>query len=51
VLHRTSRIDGRSAVQSLDERLLTLRLIDIYRSILPASKSDEAEVGADLQIA
>jgi teichuronic acid biosynthesis glycosyltransferase TuaC len=51
VLHRRNRIDGRSAVQSLDERLLTQRLIDIYRSILPASKSLQAGVGADLQIA
>ena len=51
VLHRGTRIDGRSAVQSLDERLLTQRLIDIYRSILPASRSLEAGVAADLQIA
>jgi teichuronic acid biosynthesis glycosyltransferase TuaC len=51
VLHQRHRIDGRSAVQSLDERLLTQRLIDIYRSILPASKSVGAGVGADLQIA
>jgi glycosyltransferase involved in cell wall biosynthesis len=51
VLHRGHRIDGRSAVQSLDERILTQRLIDIYRSILPAPKSLEASVGAGLQIA
>jgi teichuronic acid biosynthesis glycosyltransferase TuaC len=51
VLHRGSRINGRAAVQSLDERILTQRLIDIYRSILPARKSREAGTGAGLQIA
>jgi teichuronic acid biosynthesis glycosyltransferase TuaC len=39
VLHRGSRIDGRSAMQQLDERLLTQRLIDIYRSVLPAARA------------
>src|SRR3954471_1049473 len=38
VLRRGSRIDGRSAMQQLDERLLTHRLIDIYRSVLPAAR-------------
>lgn len=51
VLLRGDRIDGRTAVESLDERLLTQRLIDIYRSILPAPKSLEAGIGAGLQIA
>lgn len=51
VLHRGGRIDGRSAVESLDERLLTQRLIDIYRSVLPAPNSIGAQAGADLQIA
>ena len=35
VLRRGSRIDGRSAMKHLDEHLLTQRLIDIYRSVLP----------------
>jgi glycosyltransferase involved in cell wall biosynthesis len=39
VLRRGQRIDGRSAVKDLDERLLTTQLIGIYRSILPARKS------------
>jgi glycosyltransferase involved in cell wall biosynthesis len=38
VLRRGERIDGRSAVKHLDERLLTEHLIGIYRSILPATK-------------
>ena len=37
VLRRGSRIDGRSAMKQLDERLLTQRLIDIYRSVLPTT--------------
>ncbi len=37
VLRQGQRIDGRSAVANLDERLLTQRLIGIYRSILPAA--------------
>jgi teichuronic acid biosynthesis glycosyltransferase TuaC len=37
VLRRGCRIDGRSAMKHLDERLLTQRLIDIYRSVLPTS--------------
>lgn len=39
VLRRGERIDGRSAVAALDERLLTQRLIGIYRSILPATRA------------
>jgi glycosyltransferase involved in cell wall biosynthesis len=34
VLRRGQRIQGREAVQHLDERLLTAKLIDIYRSVL-----------------
>jgi glycosyltransferase involved in cell wall biosynthesis len=39
VLRRGQRIDGWSAVKDLDERLLTMQLISIYRSVLPATKS------------
>jgi glycosyltransferase involved in cell wall biosynthesis len=39
VLRRGSRIDGRSAMRQLDEHLLTLRLIDIYRSVLPPARA------------
>jgi glycosyltransferase involved in cell wall biosynthesis len=39
VLVRSSRIDGRSAMRDLDERLLTRRLIDIYRSVLPRTRA------------
>lgn len=39
VLRRGSRIDGRSAMKNLDERLLTRRLIDIYQSVLPAARA------------
>jgi hypothetical protein len=42
VLRRDQRIDGRSAVKHLDERLLTERLIDIYRSVLPTTKTLQA---------
>jgi glycosyltransferase involved in cell wall biosynthesis len=38
VLRRGGRSEGRAAVQDLDERFLTERLIDIYRSVLPRSK-------------
>jgi glycosyltransferase involved in cell wall biosynthesis len=38
VLRRGGRSKGRKAVENLDERLLTLRLIDIYRSVLPVTK-------------
>jgi glycosyltransferase involved in cell wall biosynthesis len=34
VLRRRQRIRGREAVQDLDERLLTAKLIEIYRSVL-----------------
>jgi teichuronic acid biosynthesis glycosyltransferase TuaC len=36
VLQQGQRIDGRPAVAELDERLLTQRLLAIYRSVLPA---------------
>ena len=51
VLRRGDRIDGRSAVQQLDEQLLTQQLIGIYRSVLPATKGVVAGVGAGLMIA
>jgi teichuronic acid biosynthesis glycosyltransferase TuaC len=51
VLRRGERIDGRSAVEHLDERLLTQRLIGIYRSVLPSTKTLEASADAGLQIA
>jgi hypothetical protein len=34
VLCRGGRIAGRRAVEQLDERLLTERVIDVYRSVL-----------------
>jgi glycosyltransferase involved in cell wall biosynthesis len=49
VLGRGVRIDGRSAVRQLDERLLTQRLIGIYRSILPATRALPADAGRGLQ--
>jgi glycosyltransferase involved in cell wall biosynthesis len=51
VLLRGERIDGRSAVRHLDERLLTKNLIGIYRSVLPATKTLEARASAGLMIA
>lgn len=51
VLLQPRRIDGRSAVECLDERLLTQQLIDIYRSILPGARALRSGVGAGLQIA
>jgi teichuronic acid biosynthesis glycosyltransferase TuaC len=39
VLHRGSRIDGRSSMRDLDEGLLTRRLIEIYQSVLPTAKT------------
>jgi teichuronic acid biosynthesis glycosyltransferase TuaC len=51
VLRRGSRVEGRSAVQHLDERLLAQRLIEIYRSVLPVTKTVEACSGAGLMIA
>lgn len=51
VLRRGERIDARSAVKHLDERLLTQRLIGIYQSILPATRSFQACDGAGALIA
>jgi glycosyltransferase involved in cell wall biosynthesis len=39
VLRQGGRSEGRAAVQDLDERILTERLIDIYRSVLPRTKA------------
>jgi teichuronic acid biosynthesis glycosyltransferase TuaC len=39
VLERGSRINGRAAMQHLDEHLLTRQLIDIYQSVLPATRA------------
>jgi glycosyltransferase involved in cell wall biosynthesis len=38
VLRRGTRIDGRSVMKQLDEGVLTRRLIDIYRSVLPPAR-------------
>lgn len=48
VLQGGGRSEGRAAVQDLNERALTGRLIDIYRSVLPRSKvpADRAELVA-----
>jgi teichuronic acid biosynthesis glycosyltransferase TuaC len=51
VLRQAHRIEGRCAVEYLDERLLTQQLIGIYRSIVPATRAFGAGVGAGLQIA
>jgi teichuronic acid biosynthesis glycosyltransferase TuaC len=48
VLQRRERIDGRSAVEHLNEVLLTRQLINIYRSVLPAREVLEAPAGAGL---
>ena len=50
VLHRGGRIDGRSAVRDLDERLLTRQLVGVYRSILPATEVLPACASAGLLI-
>jgi glycosyltransferase involved in cell wall biosynthesis len=50
VLQRGQRIDGRSAVKALDERLLTQQLVGVYRSILPATKTLHACANAGLLI-
>jgi teichuronic acid biosynthesis glycosyltransferase TuaC len=38
VLRRGTRSESRATVQNLDERALTARLIEIYRSVLPRTK-------------
>jgi teichuronic acid biosynthesis glycosyltransferase TuaC len=50
VLLRGGRIDGRSAVRGLDERLLTRQLVDLYRSVLPATEALPACASAGLVI-
>ena len=44
VLRRSSPMDSRSAMKHLDERLLTQRLIDIYRSVLPSTRAGGREL-------
>src|SRR4051812_3149449 len=34
VLRRGGRVEGRAAVRQLDERILTQRVIEVYRSVL-----------------
>jgi teichuronic acid biosynthesis glycosyltransferase TuaC len=51
VLQRAERVEGRAAVRQLDERLLTQRLIEIYRSVLPTPKTTETCPEASLLIA
>lgn len=51
VLRQGERVDGRSAVRHLDERLLTQQLIGIYQSVLPATRALQACVGAGPLIA
>ncbi|HZI22256.1 MAG TPA: hypothetical protein VFD76_07050, partial [Gemmatimonadales bacterium] len=47
VLRRGGRADGgRAAVQELDERVLTQRVIDIYRSIMRSPRSSGSVVEA-----
>jgi glycosyltransferase involved in cell wall biosynthesis len=41
VLRRGQRIQGREAVQHLDERLMTAKLIEIYRSVLAQGSDDK----------
>jgi teichuronic acid biosynthesis glycosyltransferase TuaC len=50
VLQRADRIDGRSGVRELDERLLTQQLVRVYRSILPATRPVPARSGAGVLI-
>jgi teichuronic acid biosynthesis glycosyltransferase TuaC len=50
VLQRGTRIDGRSAMRSLDESLLTARLVEIYRSVLSPSSEAVREPGMRAQL-
>jgi glycosyltransferase involved in cell wall biosynthesis len=43
VLRRKQRSNGREAAQALDERLLTARLIEVYRSVLRPRESGRAQ--------
>ena len=45
VLRRGKRSDGRKAVAELDERVLTQRLVNIYRSVLPGAKGQGDQPG------
>jgi glycosyltransferase involved in cell wall biosynthesis len=45
VLRRGGRIEGRSAVTQLDERLLTQQLLGIYRSVLAVPRTASANAG------
>jgi glycosyltransferase involved in cell wall biosynthesis len=45
VLRRGVRTESRAAVQDLDERVLTARLIDIYRSLAPRAKAPARQPG------
>jgi len=45
VLRRGLRTESRAAVQDLNERALTARLINIYRSVLPRAKSGTERSG------
>lgn len=40
ILKRGQRINGREAVKSLDEKVLTERLISVYRSVLETSRRE-----------
>ena len=45
VLRQGTRTQSRAAVQDLDERLLTERLIEIYRSVLPRTQARTNQPG------
>jgi glycosyltransferase involved in cell wall biosynthesis len=45
VLRRDKRSHGRKAVAELDERVLTRRLVNIYRSVLPGAKDQGCHPG------
>jgi glycosyltransferase involved in cell wall biosynthesis len=47
VLARGERIQGRQAVQCLDERLLADQVIRIYRSVLPAARTPVLQSAPD----
>jgi glycosyltransferase involved in cell wall biosynthesis len=45
VLRRQARIEGRVTVESLDERLLTARVIELYRTVLRRSSREAVRAG------
>jgi hypothetical protein len=49
VLRRGQRIAGRESVTALDETLLTVRVIDLYRSVLsrPARENRRVRLGGE----